>query len=125
MLTEYVMETEELLELSRGTIRFKIEQEPIRYQDMSGRGVMTGPEVMLYLTYSALSLAEDPQRLIAMKLRLGSMNSYAEDFKTKLRTIREEAPKEIVQYLDEDGFIKGSKGTPGHSLRLIKEGGFE
>lgn len=125
MLTEYVMETVELLELSRGTIRFKIEQEPIRYNDMSGRGVMTGPEVQLYLTYSAISIAEDPQRLIAMKIRLGSVNSYAEDFKNKLRSIREEAPKEILDYLDDDGFIKGSNGTPGHSKRLIKEGGFE
>jgi len=125
MLTEYVMKTEELLELSRGTIRFSIEIEPIRYTDMSGSGTMTSISATLFLKYVALSLAEDPQRLIALKIRLGEFNRYAEDYPEKLEKIRKIAPDEITKYLDEDGFVIGSVGTPGHSKRLIVEGGFE
>ena len=125
MLTEYVMKTEELLELSRGTIRFLIQQEPIRFTDMGGSGVMISPEVTLYLKYSALSLADDPLRIISMKIKIGTVNRLAEDYKDKLGVIREEAPIEILEYLDEDGFVKDTVGTPGHSQRLIVEGGFE
>ena len=125
MLIEYVMKTEELLELSRGTIRFSIIREPIRYTDMSGRGTMTSPLATLYLKYQALSLAEDPQRIIALKIQLGEFNQYGEEFGKKLGEIRKTAPNEIHQYLDEDGFVKGTHGTPGHSKRQILEGGFE
>ena len=125
MLTEYVMKTEELLELSRGTIRFSIETEPIRFTDMSGSGTMTSISATLFLKYVALSLAEDPQRLIALKIKLGEYNRYAEDYREKLEVIRKIAPDEITKYLDEDGFIIGSKGTPGHGRRAIMEGAFE
>lgn len=125
MITEYVMRTEELLELSRGIIRFSIVQEAIKYTDMAGRGSMTSPLVMLYLKYQALSIAEDPQRIIAMKSRIGEANRYTDDFKDTIKRLREEAPKEILQFLDKDGFVKGSFGTPGHSKREILEGGFE
>lgn len=125
MLTEYVMKTEELLELSRGTLRYSIIREPIRYSDMSGRGVITSPMATLYLKYQALSLAEDPQRIITLKIELGEFNQYGEEYGQKLRTIRETAPDEILQYLDKDGFVKGTHGTPGHRQRQILEGGFE
>lgn len=130
MVTEYVMSTEELLELSKGTIRFVIEQSPVSYTDMAGITKSTGVEVNLFLKYTAVSKLEGHKRIIAMKVDIGVVNRYASDFKETIRKIREEAPNEILQYYNKEqtdlGNMKYRITDGGHKefVRAVKEGAF-
>lgn len=129
MVTEYVMDTIEFLDLSKDTIRFVIEQTPVNYTDMSGKTTYSGIEVQLFLKYTAVSKIEGPKRIIAMKIDLGFANRYDKKFKEQLRQIRTEAPKEILQHysLEDPGFSLEYRNTSsGHKeyIRDVKEGAF-
>ena len=119
MIREYVKKTQELIELSKGIIRFVIQQEPITLTDMAGNHRMESPEVRLILNYTALSIANDPQRIISLKIDFGICNSYDKDaMKERFELILNSATKEVTQYLDD------SSDCPAYRDRIVSEGGF-
>ena len=114
MLTEFTTDQKDFLDKSQGTIRFLVEKIPVRYSDMAGRGIMTGPEVEVFVKYTAVSDEHiQPSRLMAMRLRVGTLNRYDEEYESTLKAIRKEAVGKI------------DLSDPIHEVRKILEGGFE
>ena len=114
MITEFTTDMKDFLDKSQGTIRFHVEEMSVRYSDMAGRGVMTGPEVEVFVKYTAVSDEHiQPSRLMAMRLRVGTLNRYDDKFDSTLEAIRKEAVGKI------------DLSDPIHEVRKILEGGFE
>ena len=102
-MIEYVSSKEELISLVAGNIRYALEQEPIRYTDMAGRGMQTSPEVRVIANFTGISKAKDPQRVISFKVNLGVINRYAEEYKERLVKLHEAIRKDFPDAL-EGGF---------------------
>lgn len=97
MVIEYVADRAELVSLSRGQVRYVIETEPIYYTDMGGKKPIQSGEVRLIVNITALSKAKDPQRVISLKLDMGTSwyihpNTHRENLLKIHQAIREDWP---------------------------------
>ncbi len=102
-MIEFVASKDELLRLVAGNIRYALEQEPIRYSDMAGRGIQTSPEVRVIANFTGISKAKDPQRIISLKINLGIVNRLTKEYEECLIEFRKAIRKDFPDVL-EGGF---------------------
>jgi len=102
-MIEFVASKDELISLVAGAIRYALEQEPIRYSDMEGRGIKISPEVRVIANFTGISKAKDPQRIISLKVNLGVLNRYGPEYEEKLEEFHKAIKKDFPEVL-EGGF---------------------
>jgi len=102
-MIEFVASKDELISLVAGNIRYALEKESIRYNDMAGHGVMISPEVRVIVNFTGISKAKDPQRIISLKVNFGVLNRYGPEYEEKLKEIHKAIKDDFPEVL-EGGF---------------------